>query len=90
MIHGINDSAENAAELAGKLKGMLCHVNLIPVNTVQETGYRQSGRKRTEEFSGILLGKGIETTVRRELGADISAACGQLRRREMSGIAQYF
>lgn len=85
LIEGVNDSPENAAELASKLKGLLCHVNLIPVNTVQGTGYRQSNRKHTEAFAELLMKKGIETTIRRELGSDINAACGQLRRSELSG-----
>ncbi len=83
LIEGVNDSPENAAELASRLRGMLCHVNLIPVNTVNGTGYRQSGRRHIEEFSGLLQKRGIETTIRRELGSDINAACGQLRRSEM-------
>jgi len=83
LIEGVNDSPENAAELAFLLKGLLCLVNLIPVNSVDGISYRQSGRKRIEQFAAILKDKGIETTVRRELGSDISAACGQLRRREM-------
>ncbi|HEX2946549.1 MAG TPA: 23S rRNA (adenine(2503)-C(2))-methyltransferase RlmN [Clostridia bacterium] len=83
LIEGVNDSPENAAELASRLRGMLCHVNLIPVNTVTGTGYRQSGRRHIEEFSKLLLKRGIETTIRRELGSDINAACGQLRRSEM-------
>jgi 23S rRNA (adenine2503-C2)-methyltransferase len=58
-------------------------VNLIPVNPVRETGYRQSGRRKIDEFAALLTIKGIETTVRRELGSDINAACGQLRRSEM-------
>lgn len=85
LIEGVNDSPENAGELALRLKGLLCHVNLIPVNTVKGAGYRQSDRKHVEEFEKLLLHKGIETTVRRELGADINAACGQLRSSEMSG-----
>ena len=84
LIEGVNDSPEHAGELARRLKGMLCHVNLIPVNTVKGIDYRQSGRKHVESFAGQLLRNGIETTVRRELGADINAACGQLRRSEMS------
>jgi 23S rRNA (adenine2503-C2)-methyltransferase len=83
LIQGVNDSPENAAELASRLKGMLCHVNLIPVNAVQGVGYRQSDRRHVEEFERLLLRKGIETTIRRELGSDINAACGQLRRSEM-------
>jgi 23S rRNA (adenine2503-C2)-methyltransferase len=84
LIKGVNDSPENAGELALRLKGLLCHVNLIPVNTVKGVGYHQSDRRHVEEFEKLLLRKGIETTVRRELGADINAACGQLRRSEMS------
>ncbi len=84
LIDGVNDSSENAGELASRLKGLLCHVNVIPVNTVKGVGYRQSDRRHIDEFSKQLMRSGIETTVRRELGADIEAACGQLRRSEMS------
>jgi len=84
LISGVNDSKENAEELASRLRGMLCHVNLIPVNTVEGTGLEQSSRKSTEEFKAILERSGIQTTVRRELGADINAACGQLRISEMN------
>ena len=80
MISGVNDSKENALELAGRIKGMLCHVNLIPVNTVDNTGYKKSGRQSIEQFKNLLERFGIETTIRRELGSDINAACGQLRR----------
>ncbi len=83
LIDGVNDSPDNAAELASRLRGLLCHVNLIPVNTVRETGYRQSGRRHIDEFAALLTRRGIETTVRRELGSDINAACGQLRSSEM-------
>ena len=88
MLAGVNDSAGNASELAALLKGMLCHVNLIPANPVEGAGYNQSSRRRVEEFRDILERQGIETTIRRELGADINAACGQLRRSEMNGIPQ--
>jgi 23S rRNA (adenine2503-C2)-methyltransferase len=80
MIAGINDSKENALELAKKIKGMLCHVNLIPINPVEGTDFRRSSRQQIEMFRNALERFGIETTVRRELGSDISAACGQLRR----------
>lgn len=83
LIEGVNDLPENAAELAKLLRGMLCHVNLIPVNAVEGTSYRQSSRRHMDEFAGALTEKGIETTIRRELGADINAACGQLRRSEL-------
>lgn len=79
LIEGVNDSMENAAELAARLRGMLCHVNLIPLNRVSEKAFKGSARKHAEKFAAALLAKGIETTVRRELGSDISAACGQLR-----------
>lgn len=84
LIEGVNDSPENAAELAFLLKGLLCLVNLIPVNSVKGISYRQSGRRRIEEFAALLKERGIETTIRRELGADINAACGQLRHSEIS------
>ncbi len=80
MVSGVNDSAEDAVTLAHKLKGMLCHVNLIPVNNVEGTSYHKSSRNTIEKFKSILERYGIETTVRRELGSDINAACGQLRR----------
>lgn len=78
LISGVNDSTDQAAELAKLLSGMLCHVNLIPVNYVKERGYRRSGAVR--EFKRELERRGINATVRRELGSDISASCGQLRR----------
>lgn len=80
LINGVNDSKDSALELAGRLKGMLCHVNLIPVNTVDGAGFNRSTKEKTAGFKGILERCGIETTVRRELGSDINAACGQLRR----------
>jgi 23S rRNA (adenine2503-C2)-methyltransferase len=83
LIEDVNDSAENAAELAKLLRGMLCHVNLIPVNAVAGNDYRQSSSRHIDEFAGLLKRRGIETTIRRELGADINAACGQLRRSEL-------
>lgn len=79
LIEGVNDSMENAAQLAARLRGMLCHVNLIPLNRVSEKDFRGSARKHAEKFAAVLSSKGIEVTVRRELGSDISAACGQLR-----------
>lgn len=81
MINGVNDSDECARELASRLKGMLAHVNLIPVNEVIETGYRKSKTERIEAFMSILNSQGINTTVRRTLGSDINASCGQLRRK---------
>ncbi len=81
MLSGINDSDEHAAVLAKKLKGMLCHVNLIPVNEVEESPFHPSSPERVEKFSAILQKSGIPVTVRRKLGSDIDASCGQLRLR---------
>ena len=82
MISGVNDSDECAKELASRLKGMLCHVNLIPVNSVKERDYRKSNKDRIVSFIKILEKSGINATVRRTLGSDINASCGQLRRGE--------
>lgn len=82
MISGVNDSDECAAELGKKLKGMLCHVNLIPVNSVKERDYKKSSDNRIAGFIKILEKYGINVTVRRTLGSDINASCGQLRRGE--------
>ncbi len=83
MCDGVNDSPENARELAEKLNGMLCHVNLIPVNNVKERDYRKSKKENIEKFIEILAKRGITATVRRELGSDISASCGQLRQKTL-------
>ncbi|AEB76177.1 23S rRNA (adenine(2503)-C(2))-methyltransferase RlmN [Clostridium botulinum] len=80
LVNGINDSAKNAEELFNQLKGILCHINLIPVNEIKENDYKRSGAKDIEEFKNILNKYGIETTIRREMGSDINGACGQLRR----------
>jgi 23S rRNA (adenine2503-C2)-methyltransferase len=80
LIDQVNDSNDNAKELAALIKGMLCHVNLIPVNTVSGGEFVKSRKEKVEEFKFILEKQGIETTIRRELGSDINAACGQLRR----------
>ncbi len=80
MVSGSNDSDDCARLLAKKLQGILCHVNLIPVNEVKETGCKKSSRDRIESFSKILEKSGFAVTVRRKLGSDINASCGQLRR----------
>lgn len=82
MISGVNDSDECAHELGRKLRGMLCHVNLIPVNSVKERNYKKSSDNRINEFIKILEKYRINVTVRRTLGSDINASCGQLRRGE--------
>ncbi len=81
MISGVNDSDKDAYELADRLSGMNCHVNLIPVNTVEGTGYSKSNTERQQAFVNILGRKKIAATVRRTLGSDIDASCGQLRRK---------
>ena len=79
LIDGHNDSMEDARELAELLGGFVCHVNIIPVNKIKERNYH-SDRKSANRFRGYLEKLGINATVRRTLGADIDAACGQLRR----------
>jgi len=79
MLGGVNDGADCASELAAKLKGILCHVNLIPANEFSGGGFTRSGGESIEKFSDVLSAKGINVTVRRSLGGDIDASCGQLR-----------
>ena len=81
MIKGVNDTEQCALQLAKILKGIMCHVNLIPVNPVKENSYVKSDRRELEAFAERLNGLGINTTVRRTLGGDIDASCGQLRRK---------
>jgi len=81
LIKGVNDGTECARELAGRLRGALCHVNLIPVNDVRERNYIRSSDKTVNDFCEVLKSFNIETTVRRRLGSDINAACGQLRKK---------
>lgn len=83
MIKGLNDSNECAHELASKLSGMLCHINLIPVNNVRENDYIKSDENRLKQFSAILEKRGFTVTVRRTLGSDINASCGQLRAKKL-------
>ncbi len=79
VIEGVNSSREDADRLADLIRGMNCHVNLIPVNKVKERDYH-TGKNTAAEFAGYLGKRGINATVRRTLGSDIEAACGQLRR----------
>lgn len=83
LIQGVNDSTHHAAELAYRLSHMLCHVNLIILNPVKESPYKGSKREIAKEFLSMLTAKGISATIRREMGNDIDAACGQLRRRSL-------
>ncbi len=82
MIDGVNDTPACAQELAGRLHGMLCHVNLIPANEVEGKSHRRSSAARLQAFRAALEARGINVTVRRTLGADIQASCGQLRRQQ--------
>ncbi|MBQ3935182.1 MAG: 23S rRNA (adenine(2503)-C(2))-methyltransferase RlmN [Clostridia bacterium] len=82
LIAGVNDTAEDAAAVGNLLKRRLAHLNLIPVNPIRERDFRQSGREAVDAFAdAVRKGYGIEVTVRRKLGSDIDASCGQLRSR---------
>lgn len=80
LVAGVNDSAECAKELSAKLRGKNCHVNLIPVNPIKERDYKKSRDTAIQNFKNILEKNRINCTIRREMGSDINAACGQLRR----------
>lgn len=81
MIRDVNDSKEMAEILAKKLSGLAAHVNLIPLNNIEESPLKPSSRKAIMEFQQVLEKHGIPATVRRTLGSDIDASCGQLRRK---------
>ena len=83
LVAGVNDGDEDAAQLAGRIKDMNCHVNLIPVNPVKERSYRRSTHQAVENFKIKLEKYGINVTIRREMGSDIDGACGQLRKSYM-------
>lgn len=85
LINGVNDTSECAKELASKLHGFISHVNLIPVNDVEERGNVRSTDKAIRNFQDILKSLGINATIRRTLGKDINASCGQLRRKKNGG-----
>ena len=78
-----NDNLEDAKELVHLLKGMLCHVNLIPINKIENGAYSKSSNENIMKFRDYLNDHGIVATIRRELGSDIDAACGQLRRKNL-------
>lgn len=84
MIRGVNDSEECARILAHKLKGVLCHINLIPINSVEENSFEKSSKSSIKHFCDMLNKMGINATIRRTLGKDIDASCGQLRSRNIS------
>ena len=79
LIQNVNDSTKCAHQLADRLKGMLCHVNLIPVNPVKECGFERPDAQRIERFFDTLEKRHVPVTLRREMGKNIDAACGQLR-----------
>ena len=78
-----NDNLEDAQKLVNLLKGMLCHVNLIPINEIDNNQYNKSSNENIIKFRDYLNSKGIVATIRRELGSDIDAACGQLRKKNL-------
>lgn len=81
LIEGVNSSDECADELSRKLRGIMCHVNLIPANPVKENSFKKPDMNKIVHFKERLIKNGINATVRRTLGADIDASCGQLRRK---------
>ncbi len=81
LVHGVNDTDEDAKELIKLLKVRNCHLNLIPVNPIKERNFEKPSRKSAENFKNKLEKNGINVTIRREMGSDIDGACGQLRRR---------
>ncbi len=85
LVKDVNDTRHHALKLAELLRGMNCHVNLIPVNPIKERKFQQSDRTNQQEFKKLLEKNGINATIRREMGRDIDGACGQLRRRHMDG-----
>ncbi len=80
-----NDNLQDAKKLVELLKGMLCHVNLIPINKIDNGNYQKSSLENIIKFRDYLNDHGIVATIRRELGSDINAACGQLRRQNLGG-----
>ena len=83
MVKGVNDSERQADELAALIRGIGAHVNLIPINPVDGSPYSATDARNVARFQKLLQARGVNATIRRRLGSDISAACGQLRREEM-------
>ena len=79
LIEGVNDGVENIHALASLVRGINCHINIIPLNPVEEVGMKSVSQKAATDAAALLEGKGVTSTVRRELGTDIESACGQLR-----------
>ncbi len=85
LIDSVNDTDECADELANKLRGIMCHVNLIPANPVKENSFKKPDKSKIIRFQNRLIKNGVNATIRRTLGADIDASCGQLRRKVKEG-----
>lgn len=85
LLKGVNDKVEHAKELAKLLRGLNCHVNLIPFNTVDEFDYRKSTKETIDAFEGVLASSKIQVTVRQPKGKEIDGACGQLRYKHKNG-----
>ena len=83
LVGGVNDTEEDVRNLCRLVKGINCHINLIPVNPIKERDYVQPTAQVTAEFKNKLEKNGINVTIRREMGRDIDGACGQLRKRYM-------
>lgn len=85
LIEGVNDTVEEANEVGRLLSGMLCHLNLIPVNPIKEKNFKRSGKNAIKVFTETVEAYKITVTVRRHLGGDINASCGQLRQKHNEG-----
>ncbi len=81
IIEGVNDRDEDLKELIKILKDLNCHINLIPLNPIEEYSKKRPSISNIEKFQLRLNNSGINTTIRREMGSDVNASCGQLRRR---------
>ena len=90
LVKGVNDQAEDVRELTALLKHRNCHVNLIPVNPIKERDYQRPAAENALDFKNKLEKNGINVTIRREMGRDIDGACGQLRKRYISGQKDSF
>ena len=86
LMDGVNDSDEQAGQLADLIQGMLAHVNLIPLNPTPASPYSGSSHQRVKAFEAVLLERGISATVRLRRGIDIQAGCGQLRAQFVSAV----
>ncbi|MDE6698057.1 MAG: 23S rRNA (adenine(2503)-C(2))-methyltransferase RlmN [Lachnospiraceae bacterium] len=86
LVAGVNDTIEEATKLGELVRGINCHVNLIPVNPIKERNYRQSGKDAIKKFQNHLERYKINVTIRREMGRDINGACGQLRKSFMENV----